>query len=286
MHGSCVGVSFPGNLRQSFVTALIKPKCRRAPHASHAPKPPTQTLKLRYLQHWTPLGPVPLASDATGDGSQDYRQVSGRSTAVTIDPADTTGNTVYIGGAQGGVWKSTNAAASPANSVTWTPATDAQATLSIGSIAIQPGNSDPSKSVVVVGTGEPDNSGDSYYGLGFLRSADSGNTWSLVSTANGGALSFSGLGAARMAFSSAPGQTGTVVAAMATTAEGLTDGALTSNTVRGLYTSTDSGQTWTFTAPFTGSSQYTSATSVVYNAAPECFSPPSATTDSIRPPTD
>src|SRR5271166_1299221 len=26
---------------------------------------------------WTPLGPVPLASDATGDGFQDYRQVSG-----------------------------------------------------------------------------------------------------------------------------------------------------------------------------------------------------------------
>src|SRR5271168_4830544 len=59
---------------------------------------------------WTPLGPVPLASDATGDGFQDYHQVSGRATAVAIDPADPTGNTLYIGGAQGGVWKSVNAA--------------------------------------------------------------------------------------------------------------------------------------------------------------------------------
>ena len=126
---------------------------------------------------WTPLGPVPLASDATGDGFQDYHQVSGRATAVAIDPADPTGNTVYIGGAQGGVWKSTNAAASTANSVTWTPLTDDQATLSIGSIAIQPGNSNPAQSVILVGTGEADNSADSYFGLGILRSADGGNTW-------------------------------------------------------------------------------------------------------------
>src|ERR1700732_3609083 len=75
---------------------------------------------------WTPLGPVPLASNASGSGStqQDYHQVSGRATAVAIDPADLTGNTVYIGGAQGGVWKSTNAAASVANNVTWTAITE------------------------------------------------------------------------------------------------------------------------------------------------------------------
>jgi len=58
---------------------------------------------------WTPIGPVPLASDATGSGQQDYGWVSGRATAVAVDPADATGNTVYIGGAYGGVWKSTNA---------------------------------------------------------------------------------------------------------------------------------------------------------------------------------
>ena len=58
---------------------------------------------------WTPLGPAPLASDATGLGVQDYGLVAGRATAVAVDPADGTGNTVYIGGAYGGVWKSTNA---------------------------------------------------------------------------------------------------------------------------------------------------------------------------------
>jgi hypothetical protein len=102
---------------------------------------------------WAPLGPVPLASDASGNGTQDYHQVSGRATAVAIDPADPSGNTVFIGGAQGGVWQSTNAASSTASSVTWTPLTDDQATLSVGSIAIQPGNTDPAKSVILVGTG-------------------------------------------------------------------------------------------------------------------------------------
>ncbi len=218
---------------------------------------------------WMPLGPVPLASDATGTGFQDYHQVSGRATAVAIDPADPTGNTVYIGGAQGGVWKSTNAATGIADNVTWTAVTDDQATLSIGSIVIQPGNANPAQSVILVGTGEADNSADSYFGLGILRSADGGNTWMLASSANSGIYSFSGLGATRMAFSTA--QTTTVVAAMAATAEGETDGALTSNTYRGLYTSTDAGQTWTYNALFSGASEATSATSVVYNATAGLF---------------
>ncbi len=220
---------------------------------------------------WSPLGPVPLASDATGDGFQNYNQVSGRATSVVIDPADPTGNTVYIGGAQGGVWKATNAATSPAGNVTWTAVTDEQATLSIGSIAIQPGNSDPTQSVVLAGTGEADNSADSYFGLGILRSADGGNTWTLTSTANSGTYSFSGLGATRMAFSTASGHTSTVVAAMAATSEGVTAGALTANTYRGLYTSTDAGQTWIYDALFSGANEATSATSVAYNAAAGLF---------------
>src|SRR5450755_1739768 len=72
---------------------------------------------------WAPLGPAPLASDATGLGVQDYGLVAGRATAVAVDPADGTGNTVYVGGAYGGVWKSTNAGPASANpsSVTWNP---------------------------------------------------------------------------------------------------------------------------------------------------------------------
>ena len=215
---------------------------------------------------WIPLGPMPLASDATGNGTQDYHQVSGRATAVAIDPADPSGNTVYIGGAQSGIWKSTNAANSAPDGVMWTPVTDDQATLSIGAITIQPGNTDPAKSVILAATGEADNSADSYFGLGILRSADGGTTWTLITRA--GTLSFSGLGGTRMAFSTAAGQTNTVVAAMATTSEGVNAGAVSANTARGLYTSLDAGLTWNYDALADpgGATDATSAASVVYNA--------------------
>jgi hypothetical protein len=250
---------------RAYQAKIAARSARMARSQAASPKSPPPSIS----SGWTPLGPVPLASDATGDGFQNYNQVSGRATAVAIDPADPSGNTVYIGGAQGGVWQSANAATSIANNVTWTAVTDDQATLSIGSIVIQPGNTNPAQSVILVGTGEADNSADSYFGLGILRSADGGNTWTLIPSANSGTYSFSGLGATRMAFSTA--QTSTVVAAMAATAEGETDGALTANTYRGLYTSTDAGQTWTYNALFSGASEATSATSVVYSAAAGLF---------------
>ncbi len=216
---------------------------------------------------WIPLGPVPLASDASGNGTQDYHQVAGRATAVAIDPADPTGNTIYIGGAQSGVWKSINAANVTPNNVTWAPLTDDQATLSIGAIAIQPWNTDPTKSVILAATGEADNTSDSYFGLGILRSADAGNTWSLVSSANNGALSFAGLGGTRMAFSRAIGQSNVAVAAMATNTEAVVSGAIEASTSAGLYSSLDAGQTWSYDALSdpAGATDATSATSVAYN---------------------
>lgn len=252
-------------LRRRAYQAKLRMRAQRAAVLSATPASSLSTLP------WTPLGPVPLASDATGNGTQDYRQVAGRATAVVIDPADPSGNTVYIAGAQGGIWKSTNAANPTAGSVTWTPIADDQPTLSIGALAIQPGNADPAKSVILAATGEADNSGDSYFGLGILRSPDAGNTWTLISTANNNALSFSGLGGTRMAFSTA--SPNAVVAAMATTSEGLMDGAVTAKTTRGLYTSLDAGQTWTYN-PLTdpgGGTDATSATSVVYNASAGMF---------------
>ena len=116
-----------------------------------------------------------LASDATGDGEQDYNWVSGRATSVLIDPADASGNTVLLGGAYGGLWKSTNAGSlsSSPTSVTWQALIDDQPTLAVGAIALQPGNSN----VILVGTGETNSSGDSYYGLGILGSTDGGMTW-------------------------------------------------------------------------------------------------------------
>ncbi len=218
---------------------------------------------------WTPLGPAPLASDATGFGQQDYGWVSGRATAVAVDPADATGNTVYIGGAYGGIWKSTNAgplSLSPSN-VSWSPLIDSQATLAVGSIAIQPGNTDPTKSVILVGTGETNSSMDSYYGLGILRSADAGNTWALITQDSSGAHPFAGMGFSKIAFSTA--NPSLVVAAAAGASQGVIDGLenpVSAN--RGIYYSNNGGVSWSYASINDVGTviQPNSATSVIYNA--------------------
>jgi hypothetical protein len=209
---------------------------------------------------WTPLGPAPLASDATGDGAQDYNWVSGRATSVLIDPADTTGNTVLLGGAYGGLWKSTNAGSlnsSPA-SVTWQALIDDQPTLAVGAIALQPGNSN----VILVGTGETNSSGDSYYGLGILRSTDGGSTWTQIQSAGTG-QSFLGIGFSKIAFSTA--NPSLVVAATAGDNGlyvGLEEDGI--STARGLYYSQDGGVTWNRVILSDGAVP-ASATAVIYN---------------------
>jgi uncharacterized protein (TIGR03437 family) len=111
--------------------------------------------------NWTPIGPQP-----TGAGTP--AATSGRINAIAIDPRDN--NTVYIGAAEGGVWKTTD------GGITWTSLTDQQASLASGAIAIDPANPD----TVYVGTGEENFSGDSYYGAGILKSTDAGNTWTQI----------------------------------------------------------------------------------------------------------
>jgi len=218
---------------------------------------------------WTPLGPVRLASDASGVGQQDYNWVSGRATAVAADPADATANTVYVGGAYGGVWKSNNAASQDPASVVWTPLIDDQATLAVGALAIQPqlSNPDPAKSVILVGTGEANSSADSYYGLGILRSTDAGGTWTLITSDSSGTRSFAGMAFSKIAFSTT--NPNLAVAATAGAAQGIIEGLadpLTANL--GLYYSTNGGASWSFASVKDGSvvTEPGSASAVVYNA--------------------
>src|SRR5882724_10998465 len=135
---------------------------------------------------WTALGPAPLISDP-GTG-QNYGFVSGRATSVLIDPADSSGNTAYLGGAYGGLWRTQNGMSGGSGNpsgVIWTPMIDTMGTLAVGAIALQPCSSNLSNcdhvntlsKVILVGTGEANSSINSYYGLGILRSTDAGVNW-------------------------------------------------------------------------------------------------------------
>jgi len=229
---------------------------------------------------WTSLGPSPLRSVTTWGDEQDYGVVTGRATAVAVDQNDVTGNTVYVGGAFGGVWKSTTAANQDITKVRWKALIDEQPTQAVGAIAIDPEDSN----IVLVGTGEANSTSDSYYGLGILRSADGGNSWTLISSANNGLRPFHGLAFAKIAFNS--DNPTIVVAATASASEGMLVGAeqpandgsacadrSTIATCRGLYYSYDSGQTWAQVAMVDpgGAPDNGSASDVVYNPSERRF---------------
>ena len=167
---------------------------------------------------------------------------------------------MLLGGAYGGLWKSTNAGSLNSNPalVTWRALIDDEPTLAVGAIALQPGNSN----VVLVGTGETNSSGDSYYGLGILRSTDGGSTWTQTESAGTG-QSFVGIGFSKIVFSTANPKL--VVAATAGD-NGLYLGQEEDGnaTARGLYFSQDGGVTWNRVILSDGAVP-SSATAVIYN---------------------
>ena len=121
-------------------------------------------------------------SDA--DHRRNLQPRHGRITTIAVDPSDATGNTVLIGGAQGGIWRSTDAG------VTWAAVGDQNASLAMGSIAFAPS----SPATVYAGTGEQASIGfDIYYGAGVLKSTDRGQTWTQTCTVAGPPVHSSGL---------------------------------------------------------------------------------------------
>jgi len=146
--------------------------------------------------------------------------VGGRVDDLALDPT-TTPSTVYAAVTSGGVWKSAD------NGVNWTVAWPNNLPQSIGALARS------SSGALYAGTGEsnPSGGGVTIMGAGLFKSTDNGATWQDLGFHDSGAFG-------RIAVN--PSNPNDVFAAAT--------GALSyDSTQRGLYHSTDGGQTWTLT---------------------------------------
>ena len=103
------------------------------------------------------------------------QQTSGRIRASMIDSLDATHNTVWVAGIDGGVWKTTNINANPAN---WTVVNDNLANLAVSSICQDPRPG--SQNIMYFCTGESFGNGDAVRGIGVFKSTDAGVTWNLL----------------------------------------------------------------------------------------------------------
>jgi photosystem II stability/assembly factor-like uncharacterized protein len=113
---------------------------------------------------WQAIGPKPTASYFPGN----WGLTSGRINAIAVSPSNP--QLILVGAATGGVWRSTDGGAN------FSPTSDDQVDLAVGSIAFAPSDS----SIVYAGMGDK---AQSYLGTGVLKSIDGGQTWTRVNNA-------------------------------------------------------------------------------------------------------
>jgi hypothetical protein len=123
---------------------------------------------------WKPVGPSTTNVSEFWTYTGDPSVTSGRITALGIGSVCHPGDCrLYLGAAGGGVWRTDDALATPP---AWKSVSLGLFTNAIGSLWVDPKNSKH----VLVGTGEPNGSGDSEAGVGLFESFDGGNFWLLV----------------------------------------------------------------------------------------------------------
>jgi photosystem II stability/assembly factor-like uncharacterized protein len=118
---------------------------------------------------WVELGPAPIPNGQVSSGSS---TVSGRVSSIAVHPTDP--DEVYVGTAQGGVYRSLD------GGLSWSRIFDNAESLAIGAVALAP--SDPT--ILYVGTGEAAGSADSYFGVGLYRIDDPATTATLTGPIN------------------------------------------------------------------------------------------------------
>jgi photosystem II stability/assembly factor-like uncharacterized protein len=119
---------------------------------------------------WTNIGPFPIPDGQTATVVQ---AVSGRTVAIAVHP--TNPDIVYVGAAQGGVYRSLN------GGQTWTQLFDAADSQVIGALALAPSNPE----ILYVGTGEAGQCGSGCYaGVGVYRIDNASTTANLTGPIN------------------------------------------------------------------------------------------------------
>jgi photosystem II stability/assembly factor-like uncharacterized protein len=199
-----------GNVPADGVTKALQQKQAMAVDASvwlgaNAPKP---------------TGPQPLVADLArtnwielGPGN-----IGGRLRAILTHPTDP--NTLYVGSIRGGIWKTTNAAAS------WYPLADYMANLAVATLVMDP----TTPNIIYAGTGEGYENGGALQGAGIFKTTDAGVTWQQLSATTNSAFYYVN----RLAIC----PTNHLILIAAT---GTSDG----NPGGGIWRSTDGGTTWT-----------------------------------------
>ncbi len=177
---------------------------------------PSTSIPLNPFQ-WTPLGPAPITSGNNPGGQTD----TGRIDAVLADPANAAH--LFVGAADGGIWETADGAG------TWTPLTDSQPTLVMGSLAYAASN----PNILYAGTGDTD---QGVGGGGVLKSMDGGATWTLLAR-----NLFAGAAISRIVVD--PTNANVVYAAVNNSSAGF-EGAV------GVWKSTDGGNTWRVLTPY------------------------------------
>ena len=204
--------------QRAYPLQRVPPGALQAARAAYGARWPAAVRAQRLqaassLGAWAGFGPSPILS-----GGARY---AGRVTSIAVGLS--TSRTIYAGAADGGVWRSVDGGAN------WTPLTDAECSLDMGSVALDP----VAPSIVYAGTGEAAASYDSYFGCGVLRSTDGGMTWTRL-----GAQVFGNVSISKILVDAATAGSPTASTVFAATTRNFAANCL------GLLRSSNSGATW------------------------------------------
>ncbi|MDV6028911.1 MAG: hypothetical protein F9B45_02130 [Phycisphaera sp. RhM] len=124
---------------------------------------------------WIDQGPHAV-TNSTASNVAPNNPVAGAVQSIAVHPTDP--SIVFVGTVNGGVWRTTNASYSTPTTTQWEPLTQQFASLSIGSVAIDPLNAN----MVYAGTGQFSNGFTGGDPIGILKSNDAGKNWELLGT--------------------------------------------------------------------------------------------------------